>query len=227
MQRKQSSFCWPWEVDRAVIVVGHLDIRCSAGVISCLSHKVLCEGGASGSVIQKKSSAGDALCNFLDTADKLGSEDQNVCFRELDAVFDLIRAVTEIQRHCDSACLENSKIDGKPVQAVHEKDRDLVAFNDTACDQHVRDTVCFLIKYRPGDLLTASDFVERLDQFIFFPCGEPGNLNIRIQFHKSYIIGPFFRVTFQKLCDRHNKKVLLYFGKLKCNAFKCESQPLF
>ena len=168
------------EVNCAVIVVCDDHTRCGTGIVCCLGDEILSKGGASGADIQKKPSAGNTVRDLLNTADKFGSEDEDVCFRELDAVFDLVRAVAEVQRYRDRAGLEDSEVDRKPVQAVHEKNGNLIALDDAAGNEHVGHAVCLLIKNSPCDLLTARYLVTGLDQFIFFPGCQLGNLDIRI-----------------------------------------------
>ena len=242
MQRKVSFFCCPWvlllhdrgvhkarvgmedrlgesrrsggKIDRAVVRIRHDHTGGNTGVIRRLGDEILREGRASGSDVEKESSAGDAVRDLLDTADELRSEDQDVRFRELDAVFDLIRAVAEVQRHRDRARLQNTEIDRKPVQAVHEKDRDLVALDDPSRDQHVGHAIGLLIKNSPCDLTAARDLVKGLDQFKFFPGRKSRDLDIGVQFDQSHVIGPLRRVAFQKLCDRHG------FPSLKVQRFK-------
>ena len=201
--RLGESCCAGGEVDCAVILVSNFYVRSNTGIVCCLGDEILCKGGASGSIVQKESSAGDAVCDLLDTADEFRAEDQDVRFREFYAVLDLIRAVTEVEGNCDCAGLKDAKIDRQPVQTVHKQDRDLVALDDPAGDQHVCHAVGFLVEHRPCDLLAACNFVKGLDQFIFFPGCESRDLDVRIQLHESHIIGPLFCVSFQKLCNRH------------------------
>ena len=168
------------EVDRAVIVIFHFHFGCCAGVVGGLRDEVLREGRAAGSVIQKQSSAGNVVCDLLNTSDEFRSEDQNIRFCEFDTVFDLVSTVSEIEGDGNSAGLEDTKIDRQPVQTIHKKDRDLVALDDSAGDQHIGHTVCLFIEDSPGDLLAAGNFVKGLDQFKFFPGRESGDLDVGI-----------------------------------------------
>ena len=133
--------------------------------------------------------ADDVVRDLFYTADEFGSEDQDIRLGEIDTIFDFIRGVAEIQRDSDGAGLENTKINRKPVEAVHQQDRDFVALDDTAGNQKIGDAVCLFIKNTPGDLRAEGDLIPGLNQFVFFPCGEPGNADFGIQFHKRDIIG--------------------------------------
>ena len=144
---------------------------------------------------------GDIVRDLFDTADKFRTENQDVRFSQIDAVFNFICGITEIERDGDSSGLEDAEIDRKPVQAVHQKDRDLVALDNTAGDEKVSDAVCLFFKDTPGDLRAERNFIQRLDQFKFLPCSQLWSLNLRIEFHKRYVIGILTGVFFQKICD--------------------------
>ncbi len=153
---------------------------------------------------------GDIIRNLLHTSDKFLSEDEDISLRKIDAVFNLVRRVTEIQRYGDGAGFEYSEIDRQPVKAVHKKDGNLVALYDTAGNQKIRDTVCFFIKDAPRDLCTIRNLAQRLDQFVLFPGGEFGHFDLGIQFDERYVIGIFPGVFFQKISDKHGRQSPLY-----------------
>ena len=201
--RLGESGCAGGEVDCSVILICHFYIRSNTGIVCCLGYEIFSKRRASGSIVQKKSSAGDAVGDLLYTADEFRAEDQDVRFRKFYAVLDLISAVAEVQGNGYGAGLEDAKIDRQPVQTVHEQNSDLVALDDSSGDQHVCHAVCLLVEYRPCDLLAAGNFVKGLDEFIFFPGCESRDLDVRIQFYESHIIGPLFCVSLQKLCNRH------------------------
>ena len=147
--------------------------------------------------------ADNVVRDLFYTSDEFRSEDQDIRLGEIDAVFDFIRGIAEIERDSDCAGFENAEINGQPVHAVHQKDRDLVALDDAARDQEIGDAVCFFIKNAPGDLRAERDLIPGLNQFVFFPCSESGNADLGIQLNESDIIGVFPCIFFQKICDDH------------------------
>ncbi len=191
------------EIDRPVIVVRDLHLRRVAGVVVAQRDEILGEGRAQGSVIQEETPAADIVRDLFDTADEFGTEDQDIGLSQLHAVLDLIRAVAEVQGHRDGAGLEDAEIDRQPVQAVHKKDRHLVALDDAAGNEHVGDAVGLFVEDRPGDLLAESRLARGLDQLVFFPGRQPRDLYRRIEFHQGYVIRPLPGISFQKLSNGH------------------------
>ena len=84
--------------------------------------------------------------DILDAADELRSVEQNVSISFLDAVLDLIRSVAEVQRDCDGAGLQDTKINREPLQAVHKEHSTFLALFDAAGYEEVSHAVCLLIK---------------------------------------------------------------------------------
>ena len=146
---------------------------------------------------------GNIVRDLFYPADKFRTENQNIRFRKIDTVFDLICGIAEIERDRDCTGFEDAEIDRKPVQTVHQEDRDLVTLNDSAGNEKIRDTVCLFFKDAPGDLRAERHFISRLNQLEFLPGCQFWSLNLRIKFHKSDVVRKHMRVFFQKICDKH------------------------
>ena len=74
--RLGESGCAGGEVDCSVILICHFYIRSNTGIVCCLGYEIFSKRRASGSIVQKKSSAGDAVGDLLYTADEFRAEDQ-------------------------------------------------------------------------------------------------------------------------------------------------------
>ena len=66
---------------------------------------------------------------LLHTTCEFRAEHDGVHFRQVTAVAYFVRRVAEVQRHCQSTCLEDTEIDRQPLDAVHQEDSDFVAFS--------------------------------------------------------------------------------------------------
>ena len=144
---------------------------------------------------------GHTVDALLHAADELRPEEHGVHIRQVRAVLDFFGGIAVVHGHHQRAGLEDAEVDRQPLQAVHQKDRDLVALDNTAGDEKVSDAVCLFFKDTPGDLRAERNFIQRLDQFKFLPCSQLWSLNLRIEFHKRYVIGILTGVFFQKICD--------------------------
>ena len=150
----------------------------------------------------------DIVRDLFDAPDELRAEDQDVRFRQIDAVLDLLRGIAEVQRDGDRTCLEHAEIDRQPIEAVHEQDRDLVALDDAAREQEIRDAVGLFVKYSPGDLCPVRNLAQGLDEFILFPGRETGDFYLGVQFHEGDVIRIFAGIFFQKVCNNHDGLLL-------------------
>ena len=125
----------------------------------------------------------DIICNFFHTADEFRSEDQNIHFRQIQAVFDFVGGITEVQRNHQCSGLQNTEVDWEPFQTVHQKDRNFVPLLYTAGDQHVRKAVCLFVENVPGDLTTIIGHRTGLHQVVFLPGHTTGFFYFRVDFH--------------------------------------------
>ena len=93
---------------------------------------------------------------LLDSADKFGAEHEEVGVALLNAVLDLLRGVAVVERYGDRARFQDSEVDGQPVKAVHQQNRDLFALFYSAREQQIGKPVRLYVKFAPGYLLFES-----------------------------------------------------------------------
>ena len=115
-----------------IIIICDLDTWRVAGVVRDLRREILRKRRAGGAIKQKQPAAADALRDFFDTPDEFRPEDQDFRIGQIQAVLDLIGRIPEVHRHRERAALQNAEVDRQPVEAVHQKDRDLVALAHAA-----------------------------------------------------------------------------------------------
>ena len=101
----------------------------------------------------------DLIGDLLDAARKLGPKNESICVGEVYAVFDLFGGIAEIKRHSHAARLENTEINRQPLDAVHEKNRDLVAAFEPPAQKKIREPVGLLVELPPCHF--ASESLDR------------------------------------------------------------------
>ena len=126
--------------------------------------------------------------DILNASDKLGTIEKDIRIRFIDAVFDLIGSVAEIQGDSNSSRLQDAEIDRQSLQAVHQKDRDFLAFLNATGHQEIGNTVRLLVKDRPGDLAAVELAPCRLYELILLPCDSLALCYGRIDLHQGDII---------------------------------------
>ena len=147
----------------------------------------------------------DFIGYFLYTADKFRTEYQDVHISQIQAILDLISRITVIQGNSQCTCFQDTKIDRKPLQAIHQKDGNFISFLDTTFQKQVGKAVGFFVEDIPCNLTPVIGGTFRLDQFKFFPCDPPGLRQFRVDLHKTDFISVQTAILFQKLSNRHFK----------------------
>ena len=110
-------------------------MRINAGGIGRGFVVALGKGWAVVADIEQQAVLGNARLNLLDAASELRAEDKDVHVGQIDAVLDLLGGIAEVERHNGCATLEHAKEDGQVLEAVHEKDCDLVALLHATAEQ--------------------------------------------------------------------------------------------
>ena len=185
------------KIDCRIILIGELYTWGEAGTVGSQLVIVLRKGWAVPSHIEKKPVLADRVRDFLHPAGEFRSKYKYICLSKLQTVLDLIRGVTKIQRHCQGSCLQYPEINGQPLQAVHQKNRHLIALADPPAHQELSKTICLFIKDMPGNLPAVVAHGTGLDQFIVPPCNPPPLLNIWIYLNQADIIRILSGISFQ------------------------------
>ena len=141
------------EVDGSKIIFGELDSGIRARIISYERPVVLGESRLAFTADEDEHSVSrDLICVGVNTVYELGSEDQYRYLCKIRAVRYLISRISEIERNCDGSCLQDSEVDGKPLEAVEHEDRDLIALLNALIQEHVGNAVRLLIEDLPCQL---------------------------------------------------------------------------
>ena len=178
-------------------------MRILAGTVSHQFMIAFGEGRAAVPYIDEKASLCQTFRIGLNTSDKSRTEYDDIHFRQFCAVQDFTRIITEIERYGNSAAFKDTKINGKPFQAVIHQDGYLFSLFHASPNQHVGKAIGLFIEYAPGNLPPVGFKQVRLNQIVFFPCSPPGVLFIRIQLHQCYFIGVHPCISVQKICNWH------------------------
>ena len=139
----------------------------------------------------------------LNTGRELGPENEHGNIRELGAVTDLIRGIAVVHRNCERAGLQNAEIYGQPFKAVHEQDRDFVAFFNAAGQEKIGEAVCLDIEFAPRHFPAVAFARSGFDQGKLTP-GEIGVGLVRgIELYESDLVRVELRVSFEEFGDDH------------------------
>ena len=140
------------EVDGGVIVLTESDGRDAGGTEAHEPAAVLRVARHVPADEQADLHAGQALLNRIETADEFRPEDQDLHVGQIQTVRDFVRSVAEVERHRDAPGLEDAKINGQPLQTVHQQNADLRAAFHAAAEQEVCEPVGPAVKIAPGEL---------------------------------------------------------------------------
>ena len=142
----------------------------------------------------------DAVHDLLDAAGELRAEHQCARVGKLEAVLDLVRRIAEIERHGHAARLEDAEVDRKPLKAVHQQDRDLVASLVSAREEEVGEPVRLLVEVAPRHVGAVCPVRNGLDELRLLPGLVPAVVR-RVDLHQSDIARPFRCVALEYLGD--------------------------
>ena len=117
-------------VDGRLVLVINEYLGCLAGAVGGGPVVILRPGGADVTHEKQQMVLFQRRYDGLHAADKLRSKKQHIRLRQLQAVFDLVRGIAEVQRHGNGSGLEDAKVDGQPLQAVHQQDGHLLSLAD-------------------------------------------------------------------------------------------------
>ena len=191
------------EIDGRIVLVVNPHEGRLAGAVRHQLKIILREGRAVLSHIDEETVHMQLLLDGLHTADKLRPEEHHIHLREIRAVENLIGGIAEVEGHGDGAGLQNTEIDGKPLQAVHHQDGNLLSTADAAGKQEIGHPVGLLVENSPGNLSPVGNGGGRLDQGIFLP-GNPSRLLLSgIQLHQGNLVSVELAVSLKVICNRH------------------------
>ena len=191
------------EVDRGVLLVGERDRGRFAGAVGNEAVVRLGERRAVLADVDQRLHARHAFTDGFHAADERGAEDEHVDVGELDAVFDLLGGVAEVEGHGHRAALQHAEVDREPFEAVHEQDADAVALLDVAREQEVRHAVRLAVEFAPGEFGAEGVGRARLHQGVFTPGGVAFFEFLRVDFHQCDVVLVELGVPFEDFGDRH------------------------
>ena len=182
------------EINRRVVIIGQLDMGALGGAIRNQIIVALREGGTVLTYVEPGLDALYARADLLNTSRKFRTEDNEIRVGKLKTVFDLVCGITVIQRNRQCTRLEDTEVNGKPFNTVHQKDGDLVTLLYASGQEQIGKTVCLFIEITPGDLAAIRLVGIRLDQRVFLP-GKAGLLfQLGIDLHKTDVVGVKIRI---------------------------------
>ena len=206
------------EIDRSIVRIGQDDRRRIARTVCGQRVIAFRKAGTALSDIEQHPVIAERIDDLLDSADEFRPEHQNRDIRQPDTVFDLVCGIAEIQRNRQRTDLQDAEIDRQPLDAVHQKNADLVALLHAARYQEMRESVCFFVKDLPGDLAAVVIWAARLDQFIFLPCDAARLDHGGVQLDQRGIVAVERCILFQYISDRHLRFVL--------SQYDCRGNPV-
>ena len=111
------------KIDGRVVLLFQTHQRRLTGTICHQFPVTLRESRTSVSHIDQQASPADPLFDKLDTPDKFRTEEQYMNLCQLHAVGDLVSVKAEIERHRNGSGLQDSEVDGQPLQTVEHENR--------------------------------------------------------------------------------------------------------
>ena len=200
-------------VDGRVVLVVHQHLGGGGGAVGGGPVVVLGEGGAGVPHEEQQHLAGDLGDDVLHPADELGTEEQHVHVRLFQAVVDLLGGISEVQGDGHRPRLQNSKVDGQPLQAVHQQNGHLLALLNPPAQQQVGHPVGLLVKDGPGDLPAVGGGGGGLNEGVLLPGDPLGLLHLGVDLHQGDLIPVELAVALQQIGDRHLMSVLSQGGR--------------
>ena len=191
------------EIDRRQFVVGQRDLRRAARTVG---DQIVVGFGKRRAVfadIQQGLHFRQPVADRLDAAGEFRAEQERVHVGQVEAVADLFRGVTEIERDRHRAAFQNAEINRQPFQTVHQQDADPLSFGDPAGEQEIGQTVCFGVEFAPGHFRTEGIVPARFDQRVFPPRRVTFFQFLRIDLDQCNIIAVKFGILFQNGGNRH------------------------
>ena len=191
------------EVDGSIVILGHLDV----GVFgrAKADHTVIAVGkcGAVFTDVEHIRNGGQAIADLLHTADKLGTEHEHRAIRLAKTVFDLLGGIAIIQRDDDGARAQNTKIDGKPLNRIHQQNGNLVALFASARQQEIGKAVGLAVEIHPSDLATEGLTGLRLHQRVFAPGDAPLRVKLGVDLNQRDLVGIALGILRKHVNNRH------------------------
>ena len=144
------------------------------------------------------------IAHRADSFRELRAKDQQRRIRQINAIPDLIRRISIVQGYRQRTRLQRAEINRQPLEAVHQKDRDLVALLDIIRHQQIGKTVRTTVKIFPGDLPAIRRFHRRFYQRKFAPAFGLASLFLGVNLHQRCLFPVQLGIPFKKLRNRHD-----------------------
>ena len=142
--------------------------------------------------------------NRLQPVDELRAEHQGLHIREIQTVLNLIGGIAEIQRHRQTPGFQNAKVDGQPLQTVHQQDAHFGPPLQSPAQQEICKPVGLLVKLPPAHLPAVGLIrAVALDQAILPPGGGPVPFLRGVNLYQCCLIPVQPGIAFQKFCNHH------------------------
>ena len=200
------------EVDCGVVFIRQRNV---GGFFRAIRDKLVIrfrEGRAVFADVEQRADFRNLRADGFDAADEFRPEDEHFDVRQIEAVFDFIRRVAEVQRHGHAAAFENAEIDGQPFEAVHEQNADFGAFRHAARQQEVGETIGLLVELGPCHFGAEGIDVAAFDQGVFTPIGMVFFKFLWVDFDKRHVISVKRGVFLQDFRNRHDRRLLGFNG---------------
>ena len=199
------------KIDRGIVRLRKRHRRRAGGAEAHEPHAVLRIARAVRAHEEHHAHQGQIAGDGVHPAHEFRPEHQHFHIRELQAVFDLIAGITEIHRHGDAAGLQDSKVNGQPLQAVHHQNAHLCLPLHTAAQQQVGETVGTAVKIRPGHLPAVRRVgLRAFNELRFAPGNSPVPFFRRVDLNEADLTPVEPGISFQQFRDYHCFLLLLF-----------------
>ena len=184
------------KIDRRVVLFGERNVGIQCRLICRQLLVALGKVGAIVSYVDPHSDVGVSFYVGFHAPDKFRSEHQMLGIRFFETVGNLVGGVAIVQRNGNGTRFEDTEVNGKPLQAVHEQDRYLGAFHNPSGKQKIGEAVGFFVKFLPGHLASSTDS-GGLRQSKFAPGFSAFSVGTGVDLHQRHAVGRIRGVSFQ------------------------------
>ena len=191
------------EVDGGILVLRDRHKGVGAGHVGGELVVALGKRRAVAADIEKQAVLGNARLDLLDAAGELRAEDKDVDVGQIDAVLNLLGGIAEVERDHRCAALKHAEENGQVLEAVHEKDCDLVALLYATAQKQVGKAIRLLVEDAPGNLPAVRLHAGALDEAVVAPRRVVELLNLRVDLDKGDLVCIVMGVAPQEVGNRH------------------------
>ena len=192
------------EVDGSIVLLVQSHGRCAGGAEAGEGKAVLGVSGAVVANVEHGSDIRDLASNGIHTADKFGAEDQHFHVRQFQTIFNFVAGIAEVHGHGDAACLQNTKVNGQPLDAVHQQHSHLGTLLQATAQQQVGKAVRTAVKILPADLAAVGGILTGAFDQVEIP---PGHGFVAflgwVDFYQRGFTAVESCIFFQKISNNH------------------------